>query len=48
MVKNYRDNYMPTQKGTIGIVLNTAHFYPRDPNSAADIEAAQRGYGALL
>jgi hypothetical protein len=28
-------------------VLNTAHFYPNDPNSQADIEAAQRGYGAF-
>jgi hypothetical protein len=31
-----------------GIVLNTAHFYPNDPNSQADITAAQRGYGEHL
>ena len=24
----YRSTYQPTQKGIIGIVLNTAHFYP--------------------
>jgi hypothetical protein len=29
-------------------VLNTAHFYPNDPNSQADITAAQRGYGEHL
>lgn len=31
-----------------GIVLNTAHFYPNDPNSQADIAAAQRGYGECI
>jgi beta-glucosidase len=41
----YRTKYLPVQEGTIGIVLNTAHFYPNDPNSADDIAAAQRGYG---
>ena len=31
-----------------GIVLNTAHFYPNDPTSEADKQAAQRGYGETL
>lgn len=43
-VQLYRSKYEELQKGTIGIVLNTAHFYPKDVNSAADIDAAQRGY----
>lgn len=33
------------QAGTVGIVLNTAHFYPNNPESADDVEAAARGYG---
>lgn len=41
----YRRKYQLTQKGTIGIVLNTAHFYPLDENSEQDKTAAQRGYG---
>jgi beta-glucosidase/6-phospho-beta-glucosidase/beta-galactosidase len=43
-VKRYRANYKPKQAGTIGIVLNTAHFYPADENSSEDIAAATRGY----
>ena len=35
---------MIKQKGTIGIVLNTAHFYPKDPSNIEDQAAAQRGY----
>jgi beta-glucosidase/6-phospho-beta-glucosidase/beta-galactosidase len=44
-VQLYRSKYQATQKGTIGIVLNTAHFYPLDENNQDDIIAAQRGYG---
>lgn len=40
----YEAKYKTNQKGTVGIVLNTAHFYPQDPSNAADVEAAQRGY----
>lgn len=43
----YRTKYQQTQKGTIGIVLNTAHFYPKDPNNPDDVAAAQRAYGTL-
>lgn len=43
-VNTYRTKYLPAQKGTIGLVLNTAHFYPNDPNNADDVAAAQRGY----
>jgi len=43
-VQLYRSKYQATQKGTIGIVLNTAHFYPLDENNQDDIIAAQRGY----
>lgn len=28
-----------------GIVLNSMHFYPNDTSNAADVAAAQRGYG---
>jgi beta-glucosidase/6-phospho-beta-glucosidase/beta-galactosidase len=41
----YRKNYQTDQKGTIGIVLNTAHFYPLDESNPEDVAAAQRGYG---
>jgi beta-glucosidase/6-phospho-beta-glucosidase/beta-galactosidase len=44
-VNRYRTKYQDSQQGTIGIVLNTAHFYPADPSNAADIAAAQRAYG---
>lgn len=40
----YRTKYQSAQKGTIGIVLNTAHFYPADPNNPEDVAAAKRGY----
>lgn len=45
VVNLYRTQYKSKQQGTIGIVLNTAHFYPQDANNSADVEAAQRGYG---
>jgi beta-glucosidase len=45
VVQLYRSKYVATQGGTVGIVLNTAHFYPNDPNNAADVETAARGYG---
>ncbi len=48
VVKLYRTQYKPTQKGQIGIVLNTAHFYPKDKNNAEDVAAAERGYGNAL
>lgn len=41
----YESKYKSSQKGTVGIVLNTAHFYPEDATNAAHVEAAQRGYG---
>lgn len=47
-VQLYRSKYQSTQMGTIGIVLNTAHFYPKDPTRLADIEASQRAYGTIL
>jgi beta-glucosidase/6-phospho-beta-glucosidase/beta-galactosidase len=40
----YEQKYKSTQKGTVGLVLNTAHFYPQDPSNADDVKAAQRGY----
>jgi len=42
-VQIYRTKYQESQKGTIGIVLNTAHFYPKDTANAEDQAAAQRG-----
>lgn len=43
-VKRYRASFKETQAGTIGIVLNTAHFYPADEHNEEDVEAAKRGY----
>lgn len=43
-VNIYRTQYQAKQGGKIGIVLNTAHFYPLDPSNPADVTAAQRGY----
>jgi len=44
-VSRYRSKYQKKQiGGTIGIVLNTAHFYPADPTSETDKAAAERGY----
>ncbi|RYG68821.1 glycosyl hydrolase family protein, partial [archaeon] len=43
----YRSKYQSVQQGTIGIVLNTAHFYPLDESNPEDVEAAARGYGKL-
>lgn len=40
----YRSTYQTQQAGTIGIVLNTAHFYPGDASKPEDVAAAQRGY----
>ncbi len=45
VVDLYRSEYKPTQKGLIGLVLNTAHFYPKDKKNPEDIVAAARGYG---
>jgi beta-glucosidase len=42
--KLYKTSYLAQQKGTVGIVLNTAHFYPQDKSSPEDVQAAQRGY----
>lgn len=44
-VRVYREKFQSTQKGTIGIVLNTAHFYPLNEANPEDRAAAQRGYG---
>lgn len=44
-VQIYRSQYQSQQKGTIGIVLNTAHFYPADSSNPDDVAAAQRDYG---
>jgi beta-glucosidase/6-phospho-beta-glucosidase/beta-galactosidase len=44
-VQLYRQKYQSSQQGTIGIVLNTAHFYPKDENNLDDVAAAQRAYG---
>jgi beta-glucosidase/6-phospho-beta-glucosidase/beta-galactosidase len=44
VVDLYRTSYKPTQKGQIGLVLNTAHFYPADKTNPEDVKAAQRGY----
>ncbi len=44
-MKLYRSQYKSNQKGEIGIVLNTAHFYPKDPNNIEDVKAAERAYG---
>lgn len=43
-VNLYRTQYQSKQQGTIGIVLNTAHFYPQDSSKPEDVAAAQRGY----
>lgn len=43
----YRTKYQKSQEGTIGIVLNTAHFYPKDKENPDDVEAAARGYGEI-
>lgn len=40
----YEKVYKTSQKGTVGIVLNTMHFYPLDVNSKDDIASASRGY----
>jgi beta-glucosidase/6-phospho-beta-glucosidase/beta-galactosidase len=40
----YETSYKNKQSGTVGIVLNTAHFYPLNKDSKEDNEAAQRGY----
>lgn len=40
----YDSKYRAKQGGTVGIVLNTMHFYPLDASSAADATAASRGY----
>ena len=45
VVDLYRTKFKPYQNGTIGIVLNTAHFYPKDPSNPQDVESAARGYG---
>lgn len=42
-VELYRTKYVE-QKGEIGIILNTAHFYPKDSSNPSDVAAAQRGY----
>lgn len=41
----YRGKYQKKQQGTIGIVLNTGHFYPLDSTNPDDVAAAQRNYG---
>lgn len=41
-VETYRSKYQKTQQGRIGITLNCDWTEPLDPNSAADISAAQR------
>ena len=47
-VQLYRKRYQAAQGGTIGIVLNTMHFYPADPNNPVDVAQAQRGYGMCM
>jgi len=44
VVNLYRTQYKPTQNGLIGLVLNTAHFYPKDRKNPEDLAAAARGY----
>lgn len=44
VVRLYRAKYQTVQQGSVGIVLNTAHFYPKDPSNPDDLAAAQRGY----
>jgi beta-glucosidase len=45
-VNRYRTKYQTKQGGKIGIVLNTAHFYPKDAANVDDVNAAQRSYGS--
>lgn len=40
----YRKKYQAKQGGTIGIVLNTAHFYPANSDNGDDVAAAQRAF----
>eukprot|EP00604_Paraphysomonas_vestita_P003226 CAMPEP_0174821732 /NCGR_PEP_ID=MMETSP1107-20130205/9227_1 /TAXON_ID=36770 /ORGANISM="Paraphysomonas vestita, Strain GFlagA" /LENGTH=268 /DNA_ID=CAMNT_0016039067 /DNA_START=678 /DNA_END=1484 /DNA_ORIENTATION=- len=42
VVELYRTKYQPTQKGVIGITLNTDFAYPLNPASEDDQKAAQR------
>eukprot|EP00826_Nyctotherus_ovalis_P060632 TRINITY_DN852_c0_g1_i1.p1 TRINITY_DN852_c0_g1~~TRINITY_DN852_c0_g1_i1.p1 ORF type:complete len:497 (+),score=119.50 TRINITY_DN852_c0_g1_i1:207-1697(+) len=38
----YKKQYQPTQKGKIGIVLNTEVYYPKNPRNWPDVLAAVR------
>jgi beta-glucosidase/6-phospho-beta-glucosidase/beta-galactosidase len=40
----YESKYKSKLGGTVGIVLNTMHFYPLDESSPSDAVAAERGY----
>lgn len=41
-VKVYREEFKPTQKGVIGITLNSNWAEPKDPNDPKSVAAAQR------
>lgn len=41
-VKAYREEFQPTQKGKIGITLNTMWAEPKDPNDPNSVAAARR------
>lgn len=40
--KLYRKNYYDQYKGKMGLVMNSGHTWPKDPNKPADVAAADR------
>ncbi|CAN0862156.1 Beta-glucosidase 24 [Linum grandiflorum] len=48
IVQLYKEKYQATQKGMIGISLNSNWYIPFDENSQKDKEAAQRGLDFML
>lgn len=40
----YKEKFVATQNGRIGISLNTGYFYPKDPNNADDVKAAHASF----
>lgn len=41
-VKAYREEFKPTQRGSIGITLNGDMVEPWDPNDPRDVDACER------
>lgn len=44
----YRKHYQTTQKGKIGMVLDSGMYYPKDINKPQDQEAANRNFDFLM